>query len=372
MAIKSDLKMSLRKFDVFPKLDNEYRIGTIIGGVLSLLSIISAIILSWVEIYSYLHPQVRQRLIVDSTRPTGDDGVTISAANLPRLRSFINITFPYTPCYLMHIDVIDSITQMPIPLDKERTTFTRLSPQGRAIGVLSPNFMNITSNPPPASNCGSCLILDNRCCNTCQDVYDAFKEKTVEVPRISDIPQCSEVRKQIQQMDNEGCRIESSFRVVRVGGEFHVAPGLSWFKDGWHVHDVVTFGKLSKDINLTHTIARLQFAKTKGKLPLDDFTFVHSQPNSSVRVVYTADILESNYSVSKYSLYNSTPSIPGIFFKYDVSPITATTYLDKEPRLHLVARLLTVIGGVLGMFRFLDTVLYRASLKKKTTEQIVQ
>ena len=85
--------MSLRKFDVFPKLDNEYRIGTIIGGVLSLLSIISAIILSWVEIYSYLHPQVRQRLIVDSTRPTGDDGITISAANLPRLRSFINITF---------------------------------------------------------------------------------------------------------------------------------------------------------------------------------------------------------------------------------------------------------------------------------------
>jgi hypothetical protein len=49
---------------------------------------------------------------------------------------------------------------------------------------------------------------------------------------------------------------------------------------------------------------------------------------------------------------------PGIYFKYDVSPFTAVGYLDKEPVLHLVRRLLTVIGAVLGMFTVADAVSY--------------
>lgn len=362
----SKQKMSLRKFDVFPKLVNEYRVGTVWGGILSLLSLFFAITLSWVEIHSYLHPQIRQKLIVDSARPTGEDGVTISMENLPRLKSFINITLPKAPCYLLHIDVIDSITQMSIPLDKVKTTFTRLSPSGQQIGVLPLDFMNKTSKN---QNSQSCLIDDKKKCQTCLDVYNVFKEKGVQVPKLADIPQCSEVKKEISQMDNEGCRIESSFRAVRVGGEFHIAPGMSWFSDGWHVHDCITFGKLFKDINLTHTITRLQFAKTKEPLPLDNFTLVHPQTMPSFRVVYTADILEDNYSASRYSMDSSkVHMIPGIFFVYDVSPITATTYLDKEPKLHLITRLLTVFGAVLGIFRIVDHVIYSASRSTKKEE----
>ncbi|KAK8894236.1 Endoplasmic reticulum-Golgi intermediate compartment protein 3 [Tritrichomonas musculus] len=364
--------MSLRKFDVFPKLVNEYRVGTVWGGILSLLSLFFAIGLSWVEIHSYLHPQVRQKLIVDSTRPTGEDGVTISMDNLPRLKSFINITFPRAPCYLLHIDVIDSITQISIPLDKVKTTFTRLSPNGQPISILPLDFMNISSSNNNQTKCGSCFIDGTKCCHTCLDVYNTFKDKGVRIPKLDDIPQCSEVRKKINQMDNEGCRVESSFRAVRVGGEFHVAPGLSWFSDGWHVHDLITFGKVFKEVNLTHTITRLQFAKTKGNLPLDNFTLVQSKPNSTWRVVYTADILEDNFSASRYAMYNSTNMIPGIFFKYDVSPITATTYLDKEPKLHLATRLLTVFGAVLGIFRLIDTVIYSASTHTNSKKEEIE
>ena len=107
--------MSLRRFDVFPKLDNEFRVGTTAGGILSLCSLVAAIVLSYVEIYSYLHPPVRQRLSVDAVRPTELDGVTISSRSQPRFDVNLDVTFPEAPCYLLHIDVLDSITQLPLP-----------------------------------------------------------------------------------------------------------------------------------------------------------------------------------------------------------------------------------------------------------------
>jgi hypothetical protein len=74
--------------------------------------------------------------------------------------------------------------------------------------------------------------------------------------------------------------------------------------------------------------------------------------------VYTADVLGDNFSVSRYGVDVNMPLTPGVFFKFDVSPIGAVSYADREPALHLVGRLLTVIGGVLGLFRFVDTVAY--------------
>ncbi|OHT10751.1 hypothetical protein TRFO_19886 [Tritrichomonas foetus] len=358
--------MSLRKFDVFPKLENEYRIGTVWGGILSLISITFTIVLSWIEIRSFLNPPIRQRLIVDSARPTGDDGITISTETLPRFDSFINITFPSAPCFLLHFDVIDSVTQLTIPLDEIKSTFIRLSPDGKPIAPIPNNFMSMKNG-----QCGSCMIDNSTCC-TCIEVYNAFHSRGVQPPKISDIPQCSYVKSQIDKMTNEGCRVESSFRAVRVAGEFHVAPGLSWFNEGWHVHDLLTFGYIFKEVNLSHTINRLQFTKTDGPLPLDNFTNIQTKGDAAWRVVYTADILEGNYSASRFGLYDPTNLSPGVFFKYDVSPITATTYLDREPTLHLVTRLLTVIGGVLGMFRFVDTILYSASKAKKKEEIVEQ
>jgi hypothetical protein len=56
---------------------------------------------------------------------------------------------------------------------------------------------------------------------------------------------------------------------------------------------------------------------------------------------------------------------PGVVFKYDVSPITATECLDKEPVFHLVTRLLTVVGAVLGFFRLADAISYQSRKKQK-------
>jgi hypothetical protein len=351
--------MSLRKFDIFPKLDNEFRIGTAIGGILSLLSIITTIILSWVEIHAHLHPPTRQRLIVDSIKPTELDGITISSKSQPRFDVFLDVTFPSAPCYVLHFDVLDSVTQFPLPLDEINSTFNRLDPSGRPLGQLSPDFLET----PPSSECGSCYLEpDNvpQCCKSCQDVFAGYRSKGFRPPPLTEVTQCHPISEKVHAYDSEGCRITSEFRAVRVAGEFHIAPGLSWFSEGWHVHDVQVFGRTFEELNLTHTIDRLQFSRTAGNMPLDGKPFTQ-EAEGKWKVVYTVDVLGDNFSVSRYGMVPEGPNSPGIFMKYDVSPITATTYLDKEPLLHLATRLLTVIGGVLGLFRVLDVVLYRSS-----------
>ena len=64
-----------------------------------------------------------------------------------------------------------------------------------------------------------------------------------------------------------------------------------------------------------------------------------------------------------FCVLNPVNREPGIFFEYDISPILAPTYLDREPPLHLVTRLLTVLVGALGLFRLFDTTIYMSKKK---------
>jgi hypothetical protein len=185
---------------------------------------------------------------------------------------------------------------------------------------------------------------------------------------MNQIEQCREVVERLSQMEYEGCQIESKFRAVRVGGEFHIAPGRSWFSEGWHVHDIQTFSKSFDDVNLTHTIERLQFGLSDSPMPLDGTGQTQMQ-HKAWRVVYTSDVLADNFSVSRYAMYEMGNQSPGVGFKSDGSQILATNFLDREPVLHLVTRLLTVMGGVLGMFRLIDTLVYY-SRKKQKVDQI--
>lgn len=368
MAEVAIRQMSLQKFDIFPKLETEYRVGTTIGGILSLLSIVATIVLSWVEIHSFLHQPVRQRLLVDSVKPTELDGVTISSKSQPRLDITVDVTFPRAECYLLHFDALDSVTQLPLPLDQVSSSFMRLSASGAPIEVLLPGFLD----SEPSDECGSCDVSKEstgECCRSCQDVFRIYKVRGFRPPPLDQVAQCKVVLERLSRFAHEGCRVSSQFRSIRAAGEFHISPGLSWFNEGWHVHDLGVFGKQFDQLNLTHTIHRLQFTAGDGRMPLDGTTYVQDTAKRW-RVVYTADVLGDNFSVSRYGMYPTGQQSPGIVFNYDVSPIMATEYLDREPMLHLVTRLLTVIGGVLGLFRLIDAVSYQSRRKAKPGKEL--
>lgn len=358
--------MDLRKFDVFPKLDNEFRVGTTYGGILSLLSILMTIFLSISEVHSYMNPPIRQQLVVDTRKPTGPDGRTISVTSQPRLDVHLNITFPYMPCYLLHFDVLDPVTQLALPLEQVNSTFTRLDQTGNTKGTF--DRQNFFKTDPV--ECGHCYSANNtfyKCCNTCDSVFDAYLKLEFRPPVLKEIDQCSPVMKKIAEMEGEGCSIDASFKTLRVQSEFHVAPGLSWNSEGWHIHEMRPFDRTFENLNLSHTIHRMSFSESDKPMPLDNFTNIQTE-EGQWRVVYTADILHGNFSASRYSMYNPRQYTPGAIFRYDVSPISAVEYCDREPFLHLCTRLLTVIGGVLGFFRLVDTALFAASRSRKVED----
>jgi hypothetical protein len=263
---------------------------------------------------------------------------------------------------------MDSISQHPLPLDELDSEFIRLDASGNELGVLPSDLLEST----PSENCETCYNLvkstGEDCCRSCQDVFRLYRERGYRPPALRNVHQCASVNLRLESFAGEGCRIKSKFRAVRLGGEFHIAPGLSWFEEGWHVHEIDVFSTTYEAINLTHTVNGLKFAHVDRATPLDGETFVQEE-QKPWRAIYTADVLGENYSVSRYGLYPSSLMSPGIYFKYDVSPITAVEYLDKEPLLHLVTRLLTVIGAVLGMFRVADALSYRT--RKIRTPQTI-
>jgi hypothetical protein len=155
--------------------------------------------------------------------------MTISAKSQPRLDVFVKITFTDMPCYILHFDAIDPITQLPLPLDEITSSFTRLSPSLSPIAPLPPSFLEST----PDESCGSCYLgRDNDCCKSCHDVFRAYCEAGFRPPPLSEIAQCAEVRDRLASYAGEACRVSAAFKSVRMAGEFHVSPGVSWFSEG--------------------------------------------------------------------------------------------------------------------------------------------
>ena len=353
--IKSD-KMDFSRFDIFPKLDSEYRIGTSTGGLLSILSIAAISLLSFSEIKIYKNPPTRQRLFVDTSRPTGEDGVTISMNALPHLDVTANITFPSLPAYFLHFDVLDSFTQLPSPIDGLKKKFIRIKKDGKEEEFNFNDFYlkNVTE-------CGKCYKVNTtkKCCNSCFDAIDEFSGNPEESIKFSEAEQCKELVDEFEKMKGEGTRVELEFRVPKTASEFHICPGVpSVNMYGIHSHNFKAFGVELGSLNLSHHITTLHFSKNKTSL-LDNFTLVQNE-NKSLGILYQLDILGNSFSASKFVKYNPTSFPVGVTFFYDISPINAIKYKQKETPIHLISRLVTVIGGVLCMFKILDSILFAA------------
>lgn len=347
--------MDLRKFDVFPKLDRQYRVSTSFGGILSITSIIVTVVLFCTEIHTYLNPPVRQRLIVDKTRPTGFTGK--SAVLQRKLAVDLEIEFPYIPCHLLHIDVVDPISQLELPVESISTTFMRIDKSRKQIEAIKQDTILYTDSPSKDA-CSSCYDANNtKCCNTCQDVLAAYRKEDLVPPPLSKISQCTPVVTRMNQMKEEGCLITSKFQTLRLASEFHIAPGYNYNYKGWHTHNTTIFGLAAESLNLTHSINKFRFDKHEGKFPLEGLNVPQTE-KGAWRIVYSADIMDNSYTANQYTLMNPPKLSSGVYFRYAINPVSAIDYYDTEPFLHLCTRLLTVVGAVLAGFRVVDSICF--------------
>jgi len=390
----------LTRLDAFSKTVEDARIRTTSGGIVTLVSIIIVSFLVIGEFRDYRRVVVRPELVVDKTR--GE-----------QLPININITFPHLPCSLVTLDVMDVSGEQQVSVT-HGIHLTRLSPFPRSIPIESEQLIDLHEEAPhlDPNYCGQCYgatgpAEKNGCCNTCEDVRNAYANIGWAFTDGTNVEQCEREHygEHLAAQREEGCNVAGHLNVNKVIGNFHIAPGKSFSTAQMHVHDLQQYFTSPKEHTFTHYIHQLSFGPELPDTvpfqsnPLDGTR--HSTTDRNFNFMYFIKVVSTSYlplgvepgqegaiethqysaTSHKRSLAGGKDSehpetlharggIPGVFFSYDISPMKV---INREHRAKTFVDFLTgicaVIGGTLTVAAAIDRGVYEGGLRVRKLHQ---
>ncbi|EMR11558.1 hypothetical protein PNEG_00003 [Pneumocystis murina B123] len=378
-------RTGFRRFDAFSKTIEDAQIKTINGGFITILSIIVIFVLISFEWHDYRQIVILPELTIDRSR--GE-----------KLQINLNLTFPKIPCSILSLDVMDVSGELQTDVS-HNVVKNRLDSNGVFINSTSLNTLNFQQPTKiyPPDYCGSCYGAKEGCCNTCQDVIDAYTSNDWPIPDTKAFEQCKENYNNLNDSD-EGCNFVGRIEVNKVIGNFHFAPGHSSQIMRNHIHDIYDYMTDSLPHDFSHTINKLSFGpEIEGRSlqnPLDNVKKETNNPTLKYSyfikcVAYRFEYLSKpSLDTNKYSVTvhersvsgDSDPNhpthvspkdgIPGVFFSYDISPIKI---IEKETRGNFSTFLTStviIISGVLTIAGIVDRILYETErqMEKKLRE----
>lgn len=182
--------------------------------------------------------------------------------------------------------------------------------------------------------------------------------------------------------DRSSCRIYGSMDVNRVRGDFHItAKGHGYESVGDHI-DHNTF-------NFSHVVNELSFGELYPKLvnPLDDVTatteehffkfqyFLTIVPTEYHSETNGRSLLTNQYAVTETSGPVSHYRVPGIFFKYDIEPLSLVVTEHRTPFLRFLIRIINIVGGVLvsgnWVYKLVDLFVEYFRKKKRSMDGMI-
>ncbi|XP_042494937.1 endoplasmic reticulum-Golgi intermediate compartment protein 3-like isoform X1 [Macadamia integrifolia] len=383
-----DIFNKLRNLDAYPKIDKEFYSRTLSGGIITLASSIVMLLLFISELSLYLHAVTETKLMVDTSR--GE-----------LLRINFDVTFPALACSILSLDAMDVSGEQHLDV-KHDIIKKRIDAHGNVIeakqdGIGSPKIEKPLQRhggrlEHNETYCGSCYGAeesDNDCCNSCEEVREAYRKKGWGVSNPDLIDQCKRegFLQRIKEEEGEGCNLYGFLEVNKVAGNFHFAPGKSFQQSNVHVHDLLPFQKDS--FNISHKINKLSFGEYfPGVLnPLDGVQWMQETPSGMyqyfikvVPTVYTdinGHTIQSNqhvyflqFSVTEHlrgGEFGRPSSLPGVFFFYDLSPIKVTFREEHVSFLHFLTNVCAIVGGVFTVSGIVDSFIYHGqkAIKKK-------
>lgn len=364
----------LRQFDAYPKTLEDFRIKTFTGATVTIISGIFMLVLFVSELNFYLTKEIVQELFVDVTKGQ-------------KLKINIDITFNHMGCSALTIDAMDVSGEQQIDIDhdvsKQRIDIHGNSisdkPLKEDIGKEIVTKESLTTLDP--NRCESCYGAENahmRCCNTCEDVKSAYRQKGWAFSKSQEIIQCKrESGNTIPIEINEGCRIYGYLQVNKVAGNFHIAPGRSFVQNHIHVHDMQNLAKI--EFNTSHKITHLSFGQDYPgqENPLDNSLQLAKEGSMMfhyyVKIVPTTyvkidgeTIFSNQYSVTRHQKVISggffgEQGLPGTFFTYELSPMMIKYTEKHRSFMHFLTGVCAIIGGIFTVAGIIDSLVYRSS-----------
>jgi len=385
----TDFIARLRTADVFPKLNDAFSTRTSSGGVITLASSIVMILLFTAEIRLLFVPHTSNNLNVDTSRGA-------------KLQINLDVTFHHMGCATIsldamdvsgdnHLDVITNIFRRRLgpdgkpKIDDVAEKETKLGGSNLVV-IPSANGSDILNISHPDA-CGSCYGAEEKqdeCCNTCNDVREAYRRRGWAFGNIDHVAQCKNERatEKISEQKGEGCNIYGHLEVNKVAGNFHFAPGKSFQQGNMHVHDLMPFENM--DFNVSHTIHKMSFgADFPGvQNPMDGVARIMRPQDGQgmyqyfVKVVPTLyrtarghEIDTNQFSVTEHykKSEGAMRGLPGVFVFYDLSPIKVHFTEERRSFLQFLTSVCAIIGGVFTVSGLIDSFVYHGqkAIKQK-------
>ncbi|KAI7684971.1 Endoplasmic reticulum-Golgi intermediate compartment protein 3 [Sarcoptes scabiei] len=387
------IRSQLARFDAYPKTLEDFRIKTFGGATVTIISIVLIFIMFLLELHYYLTPYVQEELMVD-----------LSGGK--KLKISFDIVFPHIICSHLSLDATDVSGEQHINIDhnifkrklnengdpielpqKDNTIITKKSSKKISNKNAFDNSTTVASLS--ADRCESCYGVEpsiKRCCNTCQDVREAYNAKGWILDP-STVEQCK--REGItSNYPKEGCQIFGSLEVNKIAGNFHIALGQSFQKHHAHVHDI-NLGDLIS-MNTSHRINHLSFGQKIDKIvnQLDGTWFTSNEGHGLATFQYYVKIIPTIYenlrdekietnqfAVTRYKKeFGSTfeaitdSQLPGVFFIYEFGPMLVKYSERWRSTLHFLTSVCAITGGILT--GIIDSFIYHSHRVLKAKIQL--
>jgi len=397
----------LKGIDAFGKTTEDVKVKTRTGALLTLISACIILAFTTMEFFDYRRVGVDTSIVVDRSR-----GEKLSVR--------LNVTFPHVPCYLLSLDVMDISGEQQRDIShnimKKRLTQAGVDVPGQRGGELR-NEIDKVAEKRGSGYCGSCYggtEPEGGCCNTCEDVRQAYTNKGWSFTNPDDIEQCvlEGWSEKLKDQAEEGCNVSGRIRVNKVIGNINISPGRSYQTGSRHFYDLVPYLKddgnphdFSHIVHEFYFMADDEYNPTKSKIgkdmkrrmgitenPLDGVeaktTKAQYMFQYFLKVVSTQFITldgksmkSHQYSVTHFErdltkgpggendqgVYTQHGDVgaPGAFFRFEISPILVVHSETRQSFAHFLTSTCAIVGGVLTVAALLDGVLFATGRKLK-------
>ena len=326
---------AIKSLDLFPKTSPEVEeTNTAFGGLLSLVIITFMSGLFLYECGDYLLGDPIREVVIE---PFEEDR---------RIRFDLNISLFKVPCEALSMDYEDS-------MGSHYYAYTlkvlRLDQHGQIINIHQAQDLQIEENARlEKKDCGSCYgaeLHENQCCNTCEEVIDAYSRKGWNPPQKHLVDQCRRKLHGGLFLSGGGCQIFGHLTAKEVPGAIHISlnpVGQMLFATGG-------------DIDFSHSLNHLQATDSeRGFVPEPspstsplDRTSAYGHTHYLYYLKLTSARSTSGlrfWEASGHSKAHVTNAIPTLYIKYDIDPITMKYRYQTSFSMFLIS-LFAILGG---------------------------